>query len=263
VWINSARIVLVLVVVIVLDLVPFPFRGTATNGIDYEHEGDDESGKSSPDCICRFVFAENPWHSANTQRGHKDAIMELGIQHLNSQELEAGLDEILQSPKDAGALRLIVRRPQADTRETLEEAELDLAQGLVGDDWKARGSRRTPDGGPHPEMQLTLMNARAIALVAREKERWALAGDQLYVDLDLSSSNVPPGTRLAIGSAVIEVTAPPHTGCKKFEARFGLEALRFFNSPLGKQLQLRGVHAKIIEPGKIRVGDVARKLMLA
>jgi MOSC domain-containing protein YiiM len=109
-------------------------------------------------------------------------------------------------------------------------------------------------------MQLTIMNARAIALVARQKDRWPLAGDQLYLDLDLSTANVPPGTCLAIGSAILEITAPPHTGCKKFEARFGTEALRFFNSPEGRQLQLRGVHAKIVQGGRIRVGDAARKI---
>src|SRR5262249_34961034 len=153
---------------------------------------------------------------------------------------------------DGGVLEMITRRPGTDAREVLEEAELTLAEGLVGDHWKARGSRRTADGGPHPEMQITIMNARAIALVARQKERWSLAGDQLFLDLDLSTGNVPPGTRLAIGSAVLEVTAPPHTGCKKFEARFGTEALRFFNSPEGRRLQLRGVHARVVEPGKIR-----------
>jgi MOSC domain-containing protein YiiM len=179
---------------------------------------------------------------------------------LGADELQAGLEEIRRSPADAGVVHLIVRRLGTDAREVLEEAQLTEADGLVGDHWKARGSRRTPDGGPHPEMQITIMNARAIALVAREKQRWALAGDQLYIDLDLSAGNVPPGTRLSIGSAMLEITAPPHTGCKKFEARFGTEALRFFNSPLGRQLQLRGVHAKIVKPGKIRVGDVARKI---
>ena len=87
------------------------------------------------------------------------------------------------------------------------------------------------DGSANPDAQLTLMNARVVALVAGERERWPLAGDQLYVDLDLSADNLPPGTRLAVGSAVIEVTPEPHTGCAKFSARFGSEALRFVNSP--------------------------------
>jgi MOSC domain-containing protein YiiM len=175
-------------------------------------------------------------------------------------ELEAGLDEIRRAPTDGGVLELIVRRPGEDEREVLEEAELNLSEGLVGDSWNQRGSSRTPDGGPHPDMQLNVMNARAIALVARDRERWPLAGDQLYIDLDLSDENLPPGTRLSIGSAVIEVTPQPHTGCKKFVSRFGLDAMKFVNSPVGRQLRLRGLNARVIKPGRVRVGDAVRKL---
>jgi hypothetical protein len=180
--------------------------------------------------------------------------------YLTLAELEGGLEHIRQSPKDAGVLELIVRRPRVEVREVLELGELDLTVGLVGDNWRERGSSRTPDGSAHPDMQLNIMNARVIALLAREKARWPLAGDQLYIDLDLSLENAPPGVRLAVGAAVIEFTAQPHTGCKKFEARFGLEALRFISSPTGKELQLRGRNAKVVQPGLIRRGDVARKL---
>jgi hypothetical protein len=180
--------------------------------------------------------------------------------HLTMAELEAGLDTIRKSPKDEGVIALIVRRPQVDAREILEEGELDLGEGLVGDSWKVRASNRTPDGSPHPDMQLNVMNARVIALVAGEKGRWPLAGDQLFIDMDVSQENLPPGTRLALGSAVIEVTDQPHTGCKKFAARFGLDALKLVNSPVGKQLQLRGVNAKVAQPGVIRVGDLVKKL---
>jgi hypothetical protein len=179
--------------------------------------------------------------------------------HLTMAELEAGLDTIRQSPKDEGVIALIVRRPQVDAREVLEEGDLDLVEGLVGDTWKVRGSSRTPDGAAHPDMQLNVMNARVIALLAREKDRWPLAGDQLFIDMDVSSENLPPGTRLALGSAVIEVTDQPHTGCKKFEARFGLDALKLVNSPLGRRLQLRGVNARVTQPGVIRVGDLVKK----
>jgi MOSC domain-containing protein YiiM len=103
------------------------------------------------------------------------------------------------------------------------------------------------------------MNARAIALLAQDKSRWPLAGDQLFVDIDLSAANLPPGTKLAIGSAVIQITAEPHTGCRKFAARFGREAIKFVNSRVGKQLNLRGVNAKVVRPGAIKIGDVARK----
>jgi MOSC domain len=180
--------------------------------------------------------------------------------HLTMAELEAGLDTIRQSPKDEGVIALIVRRPQVDAREVLEEGELHLVEGLVGDTWKVRGSSRTPDGVAHPDMQLNVMNARVIALLAREKDRWPLAGDQLFIDMDVSSENLPPGTRLALGSAVIEITDQPHTGCKKFEARFGLDALKLVNSPVGRQLRLRGVNARVTQPGVIRVGDLVKKL---
>jgi hypothetical protein len=157
-------------------------------------------------------------------------------------------------------LELIVRRPQTEQREVLTEAQLDQVDGLVGDNWRTRGSSRTADGSAHLDMQLTLMNSRVIALVAGERERWPLAGDQLFVDFDLSAENLPPGTRLALGSAIIEVTAEPHTGCKKFMARFGQDALQFISSPVGRALQLRGINTKVVQPGQIRVGDAVRKI---
>lgn len=182
------------------------------------------------------------------------------VTHLSKTELEAGLDHIRRSPKNKGVLEMIVRRPAVDQREVLEEGELDLARGLVGDNWSTRGSAATADGAAHPEMQLNLMNARAADLVAQERSRWPLAGDQLFVDLDLSGENLPPGTRLAVGSAVIEITPVPHNGCKKFTARFGLEAMKFVNSAVGKELHLRGVNARVVQPGLIRTGDVVEKL---
>jgi hypothetical protein len=175
-------------------------------------------------------------------------------------ELEAGLDEIARSPKDGGVVEMIVRRPQVGEREIIEEGQLDLAEGLVGDSWKRRSSRRTADGSPHPEMQLNLMNSRVVALVSQDKSRWHLAGDQLFVDLDLSDANLPPGTRLAIGTAVIEVTAEPHTGCSKFVERFGIDAMTFVNSRERRDLRLRGVNARVVSPGVLHVGDTISKL---
>ena len=186
--------------------------------------------------------------------------MVFAVNHLTMEELEAGLDHVRNSPKDEGILELIVRRPEIGKREVLEEAELHVAHGLVGDNWSKRPSSRTLDGSPHPDMQLNVMNARAIALFAQQKDRWALAGDQLFIDLDLSPENLPAGTRLALGSAVIEVTNQPHTGCKKFVERFGLNALKFVSSPVGKELNLRGINAKVVQPGVIRVGCKVTKI---
>jgi hypothetical protein len=182
------------------------------------------------------------------------------VKHLSMSELEAGLDEIARSPRDGGVVEMIVRRPQVGEREIIEEGQLDLAEGLVGDSWKRRSSRRTADGTPHPEMQLNLMNSRVVALVSQDKSRWHLAGDQLFVDLDLSDANLPPGTRLAIGTAVIEVTAEPHTGCSKFVERFGVDAMTFVNSRERRDLRLRGVNARVVSPGVLRVGDTISKL---
>jgi hypothetical protein len=182
------------------------------------------------------------------------------VKHLTMDDLLAGLDEIRQSPKDSGTLELIVRRPAEDQREILHEAELDLTTGLIGDTWQFRSSSRTLDNSAHPDMQLNIMNARAIQLVAQCKDRWNLAGDQLYVDLDLSDENLPPDTQLSVGSAIIQVTNQPHTGCKKFVARFGLDAMTFVNSEIGKKLRLRGINAKVLQAGKIQVGDQVRKL---
>ncbi|HJR25752.1 MAG TPA: hypothetical protein VJ804_09775 [Acidimicrobiales bacterium] len=181
--------------------------------------------------------------------------------HHSRSELEAGLAHVRAAPADGGTLELIVRRPAVGEREVLEEGELDLAEGLVGDTWKDRASRRTEDGGPHPEMQLNVMNARAALLAAAgDPERRALAGDQLYLDLDIGHDNLPAGTRLSIGAAVIEVTEQPHTGCAKFAERFGQDAVRFFNSPEGKALRLRGLNAKVVVPGTIRRGDPVNKV---
>ena len=181
-------------------------------------------------------------------------------QHLTTVELEAGLEHIRESPQDQGTLELIVARPQVNEREVLDEGQLDLNEGLVGDNWKQASANYSKDGQPDYESQINMMNARAAALIAQTKDRWPLAGDQLYVDFDLSEANAPPGTRLAIGEAVLEITPPPHLGCKKFVKRFGLDAMKFVNSDVGKDLHLRGVNARIIQPGTIRTGDPVTKL---
>jgi MOSC domain len=174
-------------------------------------------------------------------------------------ELDASLDEIRRSPADDGILRLIVRRPTIDGREIVESAHLDTEQGLLGDTWRVRGSRATIDGKADPEAQVTLMNARVATALTGSDDGWAVAGDQLYVDLDLAVSNLPPGTRLTIGDAVLEVSEKPHTGCAKFSGRFGVDALRFVSTPEGRALRLRGLNARVVQGGPIRVGDRIRR----
>jgi hypothetical protein len=176
------------------------------------------------------------------------------VRRLDRPELDAALDHLRASPPDGGVVDLIVRRPAVDEREFLDEAELDTQVGLVGDNWSTKPSLAT--GAPNPLAQLTLINARLSALVAADDdERRALAGDQLHVDLDLSYANIPPGTRLRIGEAVIEITPEPHTGCGKFSSRFGVEALKFVNSAVGRELNLRGINTRVVKGGLVRRGD--------
>ena len=178
------------------------------------------------------------------------------VTHLTTEQLQPGLDEIRQSPKDAGEGKLIVRRPRVGEREILDEGQLDTAEGLVGDTWRFRPSSRMPDKkSPHPEMQINIMTARAIALIAQDQARWALAGDQLYIDLDLSLANLPAGTRIALGSAILEVTPQPHTGCGKFAARFGQDARDLTADRDFENQRLRGLYIRVVEAGEVGPGD--------
>jgi MOSC domain-containing protein YiiM len=177
--------------------------------------------------------------------------------HFTAAELQDRLAAVHGAPADVGRVELVVRRPAEGERETPGEAELDLERGLVGDRWALGRSHGRP---PSLEAQITVMSARAVELVAGSRERWPLAGDQLYVELDIGEENLPPGTRLAVGTAVLEVSHEPHTGCKKFVSRFGRDAMLLVNSPEGRALRLRGMNTRIVEPGVVRPGDEIRKL---
>lgn len=180
--------------------------------------------------------------------------------HLSIQQLTDGLPDIQASPKDEGRLEMIVRRPGAEEREVIEQGRLNLTNGLGGDNWLSRGSASTPDGSADPEAQITIMNARVIQLLTRYQEHWQWAGDQFFVDLDLSVENLPSGTQLAIGSTVVEVSAKPHNGCKKISERFGVDALKFISAPENKHMRMHGINARVVQEGEFKTGDKVRKL---
>lgn len=185
--------------------------------------------------------------------GAVDESIGVKVTDRTEDELLAGLQHVRESPREVGSLEMIVARPAVDERSILISAELAVDTGLVGDRW-SRGSRT------NPKSMLTVMNARAADLVAGDRSRWALAGDQLFADFDLSPANIPPGTRLAIGSAVIEVSDQPHLGCEKFAARYGKAAREFANSPEGTSLSIRGINTRVVQSGTVRAGDAVRKV---
>lgn len=217
-------------------------------------------GAQAPDCSAeassgrvRRAVAYESWQMTTS----KDTA-----NHLSLEQLNAGLDHIRRSPADGGTLLMVVQRPDVDQRNVVEEGRLDVDDGLVGDTWKDRGSASTADGSANPAAQVTVINSRAIQLMARSKDRWPLAGDQLVIDIDISEQNLPAGTRLSVGAAVIEISAEPHTGCLKFANRFGSDALRFVSTRTGQTMRLRGVNARVVKSGAIRAGDVVARVGL-
>jgi MOSC domain-containing protein YiiM len=177
--------------------------------------------------------------------------------HRTTADLEALLDDILAAPKDSGPIEMIVRRPGENEREVVRSGELTTDGGLLGDNWIDRVDE---SGDPYFPAQLTLMNARVAEAVAATRERWPLAGDQIYVDMDISHENLPAGSRIRVGDAVVEISGVPHTGCAKFSGRFGKEALRFVNVGPGRDNRFRGVNAFVVEGGSFAVGDKVTKL---
>ncbi len=184
----------------------------------------------------------------------------IAVTHTSMNELVANLEHIRQSPKEGGRVEMLVVRPLKDERRLLETAELSPEGGLHGDNWVKGCWKSLPDGSPDPSVQITIMNSRLAALVTNGKARWPLAGDQLYADLDLSYENLPVGQQLAVGTAVLEITAELHKGCAKFRARFGDDALKFISNDEGRRLNLRGIYARVVQAGVVSVGDEIRKI---
>jgi hypothetical protein len=178
----------------------------------------------------------------------------------NIEVLDAGLGNILNSPNDDGRLEMIVVRPQKKQRETREACLLTRAQGVDGDHWSRGCWKKLADGSPDPDVQIAIMNSRCLDLLATSKERWPLAGDNLIVDMDLSTTNLPPGQRLSLGEVILEITAVPHTGCKYFSERYGVDAVKFVSTPKAKDLRLRGVYARVIRDGVVKVGERVKKV---
>ena len=196
------------------------------------------------------------WVARQARGGHN-----MSMEHLTTEQLDAGLDHIRKAPSELGTVEMIVRRPDTDQREVLDIGQLVVGEGLAGDNYRARGNAKTPDGAAHPEAQINIMRSRAIDVICSgDRDMWKWAGDQLFIDFDISETNAPPGTKLQIGEALLEVSEKPHTGCAKFSARFGKDAVLWVNSPEGKQLKLRGINATVVTAGAVKPGDSVVKL---
>ena len=167
-------------------------------------------------------------------------------------DIEAALPDVRSSPAEDGTVDLIAVRPAENQRQVVEKAVLTTDSGLEGDNWLERSSGRDEI---YYETHLALMNSRFADAITPDGEGWELAGDQLYVDFDLSVDNAPPATRLKVGTATIEIAAHPHSGCAKYSKRFGREVLMTTRTDEGKRLRLRGVNARVIVPGVVRRGD--------
>ncbi|MDR7251172.1 GNAT superfamily N-acetyltransferase [Nocardioides sp. BE266] len=234
------------------------YADLAWNAPFYARHGFVEVSGDEPRTASQLAISEAEEALGLARHGRRIWMRRVLRTHRTAAELTAFLPVLDAAPRDIGVLRAVVRRPAAGEREVLEVGHLDVTDGLVGDTWAVRGSRNTPDGSAHPDMQLNIMSQPLVEFLAQDPERERLAGDQMFVDLDLSHANLPAWSELHIGGpegAVVVVTEQPHNGCAKFIARFGKEAMTFVNGPEGKPRRLRGLCAKVVRPGPVRPGD--------
>ncbi len=228
------------------------------NGPFYARHGFVEFAADDPRTAAQLAISEEEESLGLSRHGRRVWMRRVLRAHRTTDELTAFLSTLDEAPRVVGTLRAVIVRPAVGQREVLQVGHLDVDEGLVGDTWRERGSRRTPDGSAHPDMQLNLMSHRLVEFIAQDPEREALAGDQMFVDLDLSHEHLPAWSELHIGGtagAVIIVTDQPHNGCGKFIARFGKEAMTFVNGPEGKPRRLRGLCARVVRAGTVRPGD--------
>ncbi len=169
--------------------------------------------------------------------------------HLDYGLLQAAFLELPPAPATRGRVVQIVRRGEGGRREYLEHTRVTPHTGVPGDAWARRSA-------PDPDEQITAMQAGVARLLANGQPL-GLFGDNLFLDLDLSANNLPPGSVLRIGTAGFVITAKPHTGCRKFLTRFGRDALRFVSEAAHRSHNLRGVHLRVLEPGEVRLGAEA------
>ena len=186
---------------------------------------------------------------------------------VSQDSLKKGLDKPINynqsSPRDNGVVKLLVIRPETHVRTLPNAVVVSVEQGVVGDKWEAECTIKLENGKSNPDLQIAIINTKVIKEIAQsdfDMDRLALAGDNIYADLNLCEENMPVGQQIQIGNTLLEVTPFPHFGCKKFSERYSVEDLKVVNSTAGKPQHLRGIYVKVIKNGSISIGESIKKI---